>query len=119
MATHSEVRFSSPSSFPSSLHSNPPSFLFALSLFLYPTLSPQSFSLCLERERGGDGRQPGEEVWLGGGGGGGAAGGGHTLIMASAGLGGGSPDGAIVLHHASIIHREPEKVAECVCLLNN
>lgn len=30
-----------------------------------------------------------------------------------------APDGAIVLHHASIIHREPEKVAECVCLLNN
>lgn len=27
--------------------------------------------------------------------------------------------GTIVLHHASIIHREPEKVAKCVCLLNN
>lgn len=30
------------------------------------------------------------------------------------------PDGgAIVPHHASIIHRELEKVAKCVCLLNN
>lgn len=33
--------------------------------------------------------------------------------------GGAAPDGAIVLRHASIIHGEPEKVAECVCLLNN
>lgn len=30
-----------------------------------------------------------------------------------------APDGAIVLRHASIIHRELGKVAECVCLLNN
>lgn len=38
------------------------------------------------------------------------------------GLSGVSPRtrwGTIVLHHASIIHREPEKVAKCVCLLNN
>ncbi|KAK1897328.1 SH2 domain containing adapter protein D [Dissostichus eleginoides] len=43
---------------------------------------------------------------------------GHTFILALAEVRP-TPDGAIVLRHASIIHREPEKVAECVCLLNN
>lgn len=43
---------------------------------------------------------------------------GRTLILAWAEVRP-APDGAIVLCHASIIHGEPEKVAECVCLFNN
>lgn len=43
---------------------------------------------------------------------------GDSLILASVEVQP-TPDGTIVLRHASIIHRDPEKVVECVCLLNN